>query len=295
MKGVIVINAYNKPEASVMQAQRLRSEFNNLGVKTEIISDAFFRTGIKDGKILSPFSEINFCVYLDKDKYVSKIIEDGGIRLFNPHSAIRLCDDKAKTYIALAKSGIPLPDTVFGTICYDKTYKIPDVFYDKIAQRLGFPMVIKECYGSMGKGVYLAKNKRQLKKIVAAVKVKPHLYQRYYGKRFGTDVRVIVIGGKVVASMERYNDKDFRSNVYKGGKGRVIELKEGFKNLAENVAKILKLDYCGVDILYGDGGEPIVCEVNSNAFFNGIENVTGVNVAKAYAQYVIKTIENSKE
>ena len=106
----------------------------------------------------------------------------------------------------------------------------------------------------------------------------------------GVDVRVIVIGGKTVASMERRNKDDFRSNVAQGGCGVKIDLPENFQIVAESCAEILGLDYCGVDLLYGNDGEPYVCEVNSNAFFGGIEEATGVNVAKLYAEHIIKTI-----
>ena len=95
---------------------------------------------------------------------------------------------------------------------------------------------------------------------------------------------------KVIASMERHNDNDFRSNIAQGGFGSPINLPSDYEQTALRCAEVLKLDYCGVDLLYGDNGEPVVCEVNSNAFFDGIEKVTGVNVAKAYAEHVIKTI-----
>ena len=60
---------------------------------------------------------------------------------------------------------------------------------------------------------------------------------------------------------------------------------------AELAASVLGLDYCGVDLLYGESGEPIVCEVNSNAFFEGLEGATGVNVAKLYAEHIVKEIK----
>ena len=58
---------------------------------------------------------------------------------------------------------------------------------------------------------------------------------------------------------------------------------------AEKAAQALKLDYCGVDLLYGEDG-PVLCEVNSNAFFEGLEAATGVNVAKLYAEYIVGTM-----
>ena len=96
---------------------------------------------------------------------------------------------------------------------------------------------------------------------------------------------MIVIGGKAVVGMLRKSKGDFRSNIELGGVGEKIQLPKAVIDLAEKVAKLLDLDYCGVDVLIGEDGY-YICEVNSNAFFGGIENVTGVNVARAYAKYV---------
>ena len=97
---------------------------------------------------------------------------------------------------------------------------------------------------------------------------------------------MIVIGGKSVAAMERVaQEGEFRSNVELGGKGRVITLSETYAETAEKAAQVLGLDYCGVDILETENG--LICEVNSNAFFEGIESVTGVNVARAYAKHIL--------
>ena len=92
--------------------------------------------------------------------------------------------------------------------------------------------------------------------------------------------------------MQRENEFDFRSNVAQGGKGTPIDLPPKFKETAEKCAKVLGLSYCGVDLLYGNDGEPYVCEVNSNAFISGIEKVTGFNVAKTYAEYILSCLNN---
>ena len=102
---------------------------------------------------------------------------------------------------------------------------------------------------------------------------------------------MIVVGGKVVTAMERVAQAgEFRSNVELGGQGRQVVLPAEYKQTAERIAQALALDYCGVDLLEGAKG-PIVCEVNSNAFFEGIEKVSGVNVAKAYSEYILNTIQ----
>ncbi len=294
MKGLIFINPFLVPIESVHQAERLKEEFNKRNVEIEIVSDGFSRVAIEGKSAEIDLDAPDFAVYLDKDKYLSNILEKGGLRLFNRHEAVRVCDDKGKTYIALAGMGVNFPKTIFGALCYRADLPVDRKCAEKIAKTLGFPIIVKESFGSMGKGVYKADDIDELLFIMEKVKLKPHLFQEYIGERVGVDVRVIVIGGKVVASMERHNEKDFRSNVGQGGTGKNIRLPENFKNIAEGVAEVLKLDYCGVDLLYGKDGEPYVCEVNSNAFIEGIEKTTGVNVAGAYADYIIKTIEKEK-
>lgn len=292
MKGLIFINPFLVPKQSVHQAERLKSEFNKLGVDIEIVSDGYARVALKGDGADVDFDTPDFGIYLDKDKYLSQILTKSGIRLFNTHQAVRVCDDKAETYIALAGNGVNFPKTIFGALCYSPDKPVLDSSADMIIEKLGYPVIVKECFGSMGKGVHKAENKSELLEIMEKVKLKPHLFQEYIPFAKGVDVRVIVIGGRVVASMERRNTEDFRSNVAQGGTGVKIDLPINFKNVAERASKLLGLDYCGVDLLYGKNGEPIVCEVNSNAFFDGIESVTGVNVAKAYAEHVINIIEN---
>jgi len=295
MKGAVIINPFNVPYESVYQADRLKEEFAKLGVSVNIVTDAFLRSKLVDGKIFSDLSDMDFIVYLDKDKYQSKILESVGVRLFNSHNAIRLCDDKAETSLALKDSGVNLPRTVFGGVCYSSSLKVKREWAERIGEELKFPVIIKECFGSMGKGVHIARSVDELYSVMEEVKLKPHIFQEYLGARPGVDVRVIVIGGKAVAAMERRNEGDFRSNVAQGGSGVKIELKEEFKATAERCALVLGLDYCGVDLLYGENEQPVVCEVNSNAFISGIEKATGVNVAKIYAEHIINNIKGDKQ
>ncbi len=289
MKGIIIINPFLIPKESVRQAERLKEEFNKMQVDVDIVSDGYLKTMIFGGDLSLQFTA-DFIIYLDKDKYLSEVLEKKGFRLFNRHSAVRVCDDKARTYIALVNKGFNMPNTVFGALCYNSECKLNENAPKEIAKKLGYPVIVKECYGSMGKGVYKADNEQELSAVMESVKTKPHLFQEYIGYKKGVDARLIVIGGKVIASMERRNSEDFRSNVARGGTGAKVELPKEFIDTAEKIAKELNLDYCGVDLLYGKDNKPIVCEVNSNAFFEGIEHTTGINVAKAYAEYIVNEI-----
>ena len=292
MKGIIVINPFGHPTEGVHQAERMKEEFTKLGVEVKVVSKGYLGYYLDGEKIATEFSDVDFAVYFDKDKYFSRALESVGIRVFNPSRAIKDCDDKGETYLALTNSGVKMPKTIFAPLCYKKEFKEDEKANEKIGKSLGFPLIVKESFGSMGNGVHVAKNQNELNELIEKVKLRPHLYQEYLGAKKGTDVRLIVVGGKVIASMERSNPNDFRSNLATGGTGRKIEPSEAFKETAEKCARTLNLDYCGVDLLYGNDGEPVVCEVNSNAFFTGIESVTKINVAGEYAKHVIKVIES---
>ncbi len=282
MNCAIIINAYRKPVNTVRQAERLKSEFEKFCVNCDLLDHGYLN--------LSDILKYDFAVYLDKDKYTSLYLSTKGLRLFNSHQSIRVCDDKGETCIALDNVGIKIPKTIYAPLCYDAKEVICDKDADGIIKELSLPVIVKESFGSMGKGVYKADTKEQLLTLMERLKNMPHIYQEYIGKKFGEDIRAIVIGGKVVASMRRKNEKDFRSNIALGGKGEKVELSKAYKEIAEKSAKTLGLDYCGVDLLCGYDNEPVVCEVNSNAFFEEIENITKVNIAKTYCEYIIKKV-----
>ncbi len=289
-KGLILVNAYSNLETGLNQSTRLQQEFLKYGVETDIVKNGEFCTYIKDGVFESKYLNYDFCIYLDKDKYVSNILEKKGLKLFNKHDAIRVCDDKMRTYIALCEKGIDIVDTLPGALCYTHDAKINEQNVKKIGEMLGYPLIVKHNYGSLGQGVFKADNLEQLIEIANQVKLVPHLFQKMVTTSYGKDIRVIVIGGKVFASMLRKSTTDFRSNVELGGVGEKITLDEKTIALCEKTAKILDLDYCGIDVLLGENDKPIICEVNSNAFFGGIEKVTGKNVAKRYVEHVLNSL-----
>lgn len=291
MKGLILVNAYSTLQSSLHQAERLAEEFARLGVETEIRRNDFFPLSIgRDGNIGTLSGEYAFCVYLDKDKYVSDLLERAGLRLFNCHRAIADCDDKMRTAIVLAGQGVPMPKTLPGLLCYDPDAPVRGETADRVAALLGYPVVVKECYGSLGKGVFKAEDRSELCAVMERVKCSEHLFQEFVSESAGRDIRVIVIGGRAIAAMRRVSGSDFRSNIGLGAGGEAYALGAPLRDLCERTAHILKLDYCGIDVLFGREGY-LVCEVNSNAFFGAFERVTGVNVARLYAEHILRTME----
>ncbi|WP_243669309.1 ATP-grasp domain-containing protein [Vulcanisaeta sp. JCM 16161] len=107
----------------------------------------------------------------------------------------------------------------------------------------------------------------------------------------GTDYRVFVVGDEVVASMVRKpSSDDWRSNVARGGIAHAVKLNADAHETAIKAVKALDLDYAGVDLLYSDDGDYVVNEVNAIPEFKGLMSVSGVNIARKIAEYVINTV-----
>lgn len=290
MKGLILVNAYTRSDHELYQPRRLCEELVSLGVEAVIRrncdSPAYLDNGVR-----TMVGQYDFCVYLDKDRYVPRLLEKAGMRLFNSAAAVETCDDKMLTHIALAGVA-PMPKTLSAPLCYVRGEPVHRDLIARVEQELGYPVVVKQCFGSLGKGVSLAENRTELELAAKALQEKPHLFQQYVAESRGRDLRVLVVGKKAVAAMRRVSDTDFRSNAELGGRGESCELDTAASELCERVAKTLDLDYCGVDLLFGKDGY-LVCEVNSNAFFGTFERVTKINVARLYARYIVDTMQNS--
>ncbi len=295
MKGLILINAYPKGEKFYRQAERIQEELEKIGVTAQVKRNGEYAAWLSaDGAARFEAESYDFVVYLDKDKYLGELLEQKGLRLFNPSKAVEACDDKMRTFLALKESGLTIPKTVAAPLCYTKGAKADEGFLQNTAKLLGFPMVVKKCYGSFGEGVQLARGFDELNEIAQNWLFEPHLYQEYIAESKGEDLRVIVVGGKALGGMKRVaKNGEFRSNIELGGRGEKTELAPEYRKAAERAATALGLDYCGVDLLQTKNG-PVLCEVNSNAFFEGFESTTGINVAKAYAEHIVNVIKNGR-
>ncbi|MBO4939485.1 MAG: RimK family alpha-L-glutamate ligase [Clostridia bacterium] len=292
MKGFVLINGYPSDEKFYRQGERIADALQSLGIQTDLYQNGEVYAKVDAGGNISVYTPkglgypYSFVVYLDKDKYLGRLLEKSGLRLFNSAQAIEDCDDKMQTYLALLGQDIPLAESIPVPLCYTKDAKPKQDFLQEVVRRLQFPMIVKKSYGSFGEGVQLVHGMPELLKCEEKWLHIPHFYQRYISDSSGRDIRVIVIGGKVVGAMERIaKEGEFRSNIELGGVGRPIVLEDSYRQTAEEAARALGLDYCGVDLLETPNG-PIVCEVNSNAFFEGLERTIHIDVAHKYAEYI---------
>lgn len=207
--------------------------------------------------------------------------EQAGIPVVNSSSAVELVKDKLRTSQLLSKNGIAIPKTMMVRYPIDEHL---------ISENIGYPCVIKVVTGSYGAGVYLCERKKDYKKLVEFIEnlgnKKTLLVQEYLSQRPGEDLRVLVIGGKVIGAMKRQGaEGDFRANINNGGTGENFVLTPEIEYLARETCRILKLNIAGIDLLFDPRGFR-VCEANSNPGFFGFEKYCGVDVADLITEYV---------
>ena len=294
MKGLIVKNAYFKSDSVEYQVNRIKEELEGLGVEVDVVKNGYSVYLDANGSVTSNYKGYDFCVFLDKDKYLGEMLNKSGLKVFNDYRAIEDCDDKMKTLLKLSGLGIKIPKTLSAPLCFTSGAKISNSDADEIISKLKLPLVVKKSFSSLGKGVYLVNSSDELINVVNDAPFEPKIYQEFISSSYGKDVRIICIGKKFFSAMLRYSESDFRSNSALGGKAKKFEPSKEFIDVAEKVADVLNLDYMGVDLMFGSSGEPILCEVNSNAFFTTMEDVCNVNVAKAYAEHIVSAVKKEK-
>ena len=235
MKGLILTNAYSTSKEYLYQSIRLKEEFSLLGVDIDIKQNNNFDAFIKDNIIYTHCKDYDFVIYWDKDKYILSMLDKLHLPIFNNKQAILDCDDKMLTYIRLANENIPLPKTLPGLFCYTKEEKIKQSSIKRIEEELNYPLIAKYSYGSLGEGVFLVHNRNELLDVMERLKCEPHLYQENIASSYGKDIRIIVIGDKVVGGMLRQSNGNFKSNVGAGGKGTPYKIDAHLSQLALKV------------------------------------------------------------
>jgi RimK family alpha-L-glutamate ligase len=213
---------------------------------------------------------------------VIRHFEQAGIMCVNSSNSIETVKDKLRTSQILSRHSIPIPNTMMVRFPIDEPL---------VKNNIGFPCVVKVVTGSYGEGVYLCERQRDFKKLMEFVdnlgNKKTMIVQEYMGERPGEDLRVLVIGGKVIGAMRRTAPEgDFRANITGGGTGEGFPLTDEIEFLARETAKVLGLDIAGIDLLFDKGGGFRVCEANSNPGFLGFEKYCGVDVADHLTDYV---------
>lgn len=283
-KGLMVVNAFLRTTKFDDLYHTLQTSAIAAGMALDAATNAELCC-IVDSSAFDP-SAYDFVLFWDKDVQLAMQLESRGMRVFNSAQSILWCDDKALTCLRLKAAGIPMPRTILAPKTFPNIGYTDLSFLPQIADALGFPLVMKECFGSFGQQVYLIRSMDELQEKVCAMSGTPLLFQELIRESYGRDVRINVVGGRVAASMLRMStDGDFRSNLTRGGAMEPYEATPEQETIALAAVNALGLDFAGVDVMFGKDG-PLICEVNSNAHFKTTLQCTGVNMADEIMAYI---------
>ena len=274
------------PTAEAYEVRRFLSEGKNMGIDVKVYRPDQFDLLVTDevrDMILIDGHPVDLPDFLLPRTYVIETgyfplavirqLERMGVKVFNGSSCIETVADKLHSHQILSETGLPTPATMLA--------KFP-VNIDLVERELNFPVVAKTLLGVNGTGVFLMKDKDALKDLMDLIQeTNPDIqliFQQFIANSMGRDLRVFVVDGRVVASMERKaQDGGFKANFSQGGAVEEYNLSPEAAELSIKVAEVLNIQVAGIDLLFTEDGFT-VCEANTFPGFKGLESACDVNV-----------------
>lgn len=211
------------------------------------------------------------------------------VPVLNTYSSIATTKNKLSCIQRLSQKDIDIPKTVI--------IRKPSELSAAVKTVGGFPVILKLLSGTQGIGVMLVENITTMEATLDTLWSlgQDILIQECIKESLGKDLRVVVVGGKVIGSMRRQaRIGDFRSNFHRGGLTTSVDISDSIEKIAIEASETVGLQVAGVDILESDQG-PRVIEVNSSPGLEGIEGCTGINIAKAILEHAREYCLKNKE
>jgi gamma-F420-2:alpha-L-glutamate ligase len=208
-------------------------------------------------------------------------LENLGVYCLNNASSVMLAQDKLLHLQLLARAGQPVPKTLLIRFPVDA---------DFVEREMGFPVVVKTLIGTQGSGVHLCDDRQSLIDLLQFVEANnPNaqlVLQQFLAESRGRDVRVLSVGGHIVAAMERIAKSGFKSNYSQGGEARPFKYGPRNELSVAEVMRNLDMDIAGLDFLYDEEIGFRICEVNSSPGFEGLEATCDVDVPAFIYQFL---------
>jgi gamma-F420-2:alpha-L-glutamate ligase len=200
-----------------------------------------------------------------------------GVHVYNDAACIETVADKLHTHQILIEQGIPTPTTMLAKFPID---------IELVEEKIGFPLVVKTLLGVNGTGVFLMENHKSFVDLMELIsETNPNIqliFQKFIAKSKGRDIRMFVVDGEVIATMERRaHDGGFKANISQGGHGvPILDPDPEAVEIAIKTAEVLNIQIAGIDLLYDESGYT-VCEANTFPGFKGLETYCEINVPRA--------------
>jgi len=233
-------------------------------------------------KFMSCDKELNypdFVIMRDYNYAISSQLEIMGIKVINSTQSMMNSQNKAVTSQLLVKNNINTPKFLFSKA--SDYFRIYDYFDKK-------KFVMKKIDGSQGEGVYLIGNESDYNIAFNEIN-STYFCQQFVEHSYGMDIRVYVLGNKVLGCVKRISDSSFKSNFSLGGRVEKHDLNNSIIEISTQAAKALQIDFCGIDLLIAEDSYT-VCEVNGNAGFRTITQVSDIDIVGELFEYVNEII-----
>jgi RimK family alpha-L-glutamate ligase len=213
-------------------------------------------------------------------------IEERGIPVINSPRALERCIDKFYTTALLREAGLPVPDTVVCETAVDAV----------AAVRAMKDVIVKPMFGSLGHGMTRVADADVAFRVGQTLEqIRAVFYVQRTIDHDGRDVRVFVIGDRVLGAIERRAPEgEWRTNVSRGGSTRTIDLPPAWEELAVRAAATVGADYAGVDLLPARDGQVYVLEVNGVPGWQGLQRAAGIDVAGAIVDHVVARVGSAR-
>lgn len=227
---------------------------------------------------------IERCVSHFRGLHVTAILESKGINVINPYAVAAICGNKLLCSIYLAKAGIPTPKTI---VAFTKEEAM------KAVEEIGYPAVIKPVFGSWGRLIAPLKDRETTQSLLEdREEMGNPLYQIFYiqemVERPPRDIRTVVVGDQIVASIYRYSGPDdWRTNIARGGRAEICNLTDDLKEMILKAAKVVGGGVVGVDAMETKNGI-VIHEVNSTVEFKGAMSASEVDIPSKIIDYALK-------
>ncbi len=211
--------------------------------------------------------------------HTTALLRMAGFTLVNGNASIAIAKNKLAQFTAVNNANISMPRTA---IIKSK------VQARRVAEQIGYPVILKVAFGTHGKGVFYANDAKTLAPIVDYLTIRdqnPILIQKFIAEANGCDLRVFVVDQKIIASMELVAGKDDVRANSAGGTCRIVTLTPEEEKLSLELAQLFHLEICGIDLIRSKDG-PLFLEINANPGFETLEKTTGVDVAGAIIDYL---------
>jgi ribosomal protein S6--L-glutamate ligase len=281
-----IIEKYNNMN-NAYTSRRYMEEAKKQDIKLDIIGA--HDTYLINNKLYNANDEVkkrDFSIVRFKDGHIRDGIGKMSNYHFNKIEHINSYGDKYVQLKNISSKNMINPKFILGFLGID---------YEFVTEKIGKPFVIKTLKDSQGKGVYLINNYNEYTKICGEFKNinKEFIFEEFIKESFGKDIRVFSIQGEVLACVKRKSKCGFKANFALGGDVEIYPLDDDIKKITQDIYNITSMYYTGIDLLLGKDGY-VFCEVNITPGIEGVEKVSGCNVARELIYSIKNTINNEK-